>query len=52
MCFDIRTLDRRTYPGSLVCIILLEATSTENMSALLEFIYAGVVQVSQETQEN
>lgn len=37
-----------TTPPSASCIVILEATSAENMSALLEFMYKGEVHVSQE----
>lgn len=37
-----------TTPASASCIVILEATSAENMSALLEFMYKGEVHVSQE----
>lgn len=35
-------------PQSTPCMVILEATSAENMSALLEFMYKGEVHVSQE----
>lgn len=35
-------------PPSSSCVVILEATSAENMSALLEFMYKGEVHVSQE----
>lgn len=35
-------------PQSNSCVVILEATSAENMSALLEFMYKGEVHVSQE----
>lgn len=35
-------------PPSASCVVILEATSAENMSALLEFMYKGEVHVSQE----
>lgn len=35
-------------PPSTSCVVILEATSAENMSALLEFMYKGEVHVSQE----
>ncbi|KAG4070846.1 hypothetical protein HA402_011072 [Bradysia odoriphaga] len=37
-----------TAPTSGSCVVILEATSAENMSALLEFMYKGEVHVSQE----
>lgn len=37
-----------TAPASGSCVVILEATSAENMSALLEFMYKGEVHVSQE----
>lgn len=38
-----------TTPSTGSCVIILEATSAENMSALLEFMYKGEVHVSQES---
>lgn len=35
-------------PTNGACVVILEATSAENMSALLEFMYKGEVHVSQE----
>lgn len=35
-------------PTNGQCVVILEATSPENMSALLEFMYKGEVHVSQE----
>lgn len=37
-----------TAPTTGSCVVILEATSAENMSALLEFMYKGEVHVSQE----
>lgn len=37
-----------TTPPSQSCVIILEQTSADNMSALLEFMYKGEVHVSQE----
>lgn len=37
-----------TAPPSNSCVVILEATSADNMSALLEFMYKGEVHVSQE----
>lgn len=37
-----------TAPTNGSCVVILEATSAENMSALLEFMYKGEVHVSQE----
>lgn len=37
-----------TTPTNGQCVVILEATSSDNMAALLEFMYKGEVHVSQE----